>query len=108
RVVVVKLSNVEVQRKFIANDRAAEVGLDVAGLRIWFCGEKRIARVQGRVTEIKVQIAVIVAGSRLRNDLRAAIADSTELASERIVTDADFLNLVLRRNAAARESVDNE
>ena len=49
-----------------------------------------------------------VAGAGLRNDFGTAVADAAEFRAERIATDADFLNLILGRNAASGESVDYE
>src|SRR5206468_12882362 len=51
---------------------------------------------------------MILTRARFCDDFRPAVPNAAEFAAERIITDSDFLNLVLGRNAAARESIDHK
>ena len=69
---------------------------------------KRVACVERFVFEKEVQIPVIVASPCLRDDFHSTIADAAEFRAEGVVVDSDFLDLVLRGNPAASETIDHE
>src|SRR5262249_9484251 len=70
--------------------------------------EERIAGVQCSVSEFEIEIPMVIAGSGLCDDFGAAETDAAEFRTVRIVADADFLNLILRRNPSTGEPVDNK
>src|SRR5207244_6803052 len=68
--------------------------------------EGGITGVERLIPELQVQQAMIVARSRFGDYFRPAVPDAAELRTEWIIADADFLNLVLWRDAATGEPID--
>ena len=66
----------------------------------------RIARVPDVVAEIEVHVAMKLVGSRLGENLDAAVAELVEFGRKRILVDANLANGILGRQRAAGESVD--
>src|SRR5689334_9409086 len=69
---------------------------------------KCIAAIQRLIAELEVHLAPEIAGTGAGDDFRSSVADAAELRAERAVADANFLNLIFRRNASAGESIDDE
>ena len=109
------MADIQVQRKSVADDRTAEVGLEVPGLRGRLDRRRsilgyieRITCVHRSIPELEIQISVNFACAGFSDDFRAAVTDTTKFRAKWIVADPDFLNLVLRRNAPACKSVDHK
>ena len=51
---------------------------------------------------------MVVASSRLCDDFHAAEARAAELGAVRIIVDANLLDVILRRNLAGIEAIDDE
>ena len=107
------MARIQVQRKLVPNDGTAEIGLIIMsfGRRLDRWGsilgrQEGITGIERLIPELQVQQAMIVARSRFGDYFRPAVPDAAELRTEWIIADADFLNLVLWRDAATGEPID--
>src|SRR5215831_15739957 len=108
-ILVLVVIGAEIHRQLIFDERPAVVGVEVLGL-IWSLKSKgkRVGGVHARVFVVKLHVAVEITGTRPGNDLHASKPDAAELRAVWIVVDSYFLNLVLWRNVAAAESVNDK
>ena len=89
-------------------DRALEVHHVAPHLLGALLGRKRVGRVQRLVAEPEVGVPAPAAEARLGDHLDPHHAGLVVLGRERIGVEADLLDLILRRQPAAAEAVDED
>jgi hypothetical protein len=105
---ILVIAQVQIECDFLGDDRAAETRIEIP-LLVWrSCQSERIPCIEQGISKKEVRIATIIAGSCFADDLRTRKTDAAEFRAERIIVDPNFLNLILRRDSAARESIDHE
>ena len=104
-VVDVAVKDIEEERGFLGDKRAAETGVDRAVLRIRLVGDKRVSSVEALIVVGAEYGAVVFVDPRPRQYLYSAKANSVVFRRERILVNADFSNRFLGRHIAAGEPV---
>src|SRR5215831_5013429 len=99
----------EIHRQLIFDERPAVVRIEVFGLIGSLESEgERVGCIQSRVLVVELHVAVEITGTRPGDDLHASKPNAAEFRAVWIVVDSYFLNLVLWRNVAAAEAVNDK